>query len=167
MYAIVKTGGKQVKVSQGDKLRVEHLEGTAGDKISLNQVLLVGDKDKVTVGTPLIDGATVDAEIVDQIRDNKVVVFKKKRRQGYRRTKGHRQQLTVLEVTSINASGGKKPAAGNASKSTTAKSTAAKPTAAKATAEKKAPAKKTAAKKPAAKKTAAKKPAAKKTTAKK
>lgn len=155
MYAIVKTGGKQVKVSQGDKLRVEHLDGETGDKITLDEVLLLGDKDKITVGTPIIEGASVEAKIIDQIRDKKVVVFKKKRRKNYRRKAGHRQHLTVLEVTGINGSGGKKASS----------STAAKPAAKKApakTAEKKAPAKKTAAKKPAAKKTTAKKTAAKK-----
>ena len=164
MYAIVKTGGKQIKVSQGDKLRVEHLTGETGDKITLDEVLLIGDKDKTTVGTPVIEGASVEAKIIDQIRDRKVVVFKKKRRHNYRRKKGHRQHLTVLEVTGINASAGKKASSG------TAKSAAAKPAAKKAPAKdttKKAPAKKAAAKKPAAKKTAAKKPAAKKTTAKK
>ena len=168
MYAIVKTGGKQVKVSQGDKLRVEHLTGETGDKITLDEVLLIGDKDKTTVGTPIIEGASVEAKIIDQIRDRKVIVFKKKRRHNYRRKKGHRQHLTVLEVTGINASGGKKAS------TATAKSAAAKPAAKKAPAKdaakdtaKKAPAKKAAAKKPAAKKTAAKKPAAKKATTKK
>ena len=150
MYAIVKTGGKQIKVSTGDKLRVERLAGEAGDKVSLEEILLIGDGDKVTVGTPLISGASVEAKIVEQKRDRKILVFKKKRRHNYRRKAGHRQHLTVLEITGISTDGKK------------ASSTASKPAAKKtASAEKKAPAKKptakTAAKKPAAKKTAAKK----------
>ncbi len=80
MYAIVKTGGKQIKVSTGDKLRVERLAGEAGDKVSLEEILLIGDGDKVTVGTPLISGASVEAKIVEQKRDRKILVFKKKRR---------------------------------------------------------------------------------------
>ena len=150
MYAIVKTGGKQIKVSTGDKLRVERLAGEAGDKVSLEEILLIGDGDKVTVGTPLISGASVEAKIVEQKRDRKILVFKKKRRHNYRRKAGHRQHLTVLEITGISTDGKK------------ASSTASKPAAKKtASAEKKAPAKKSAAK------TAAKKPAAKKTAAKK
>ncbi|MBA44211.1 MAG: 50S ribosomal protein L21 [Magnetococcales bacterium] len=150
MYAIVKTGGKQIKVSTGDKLRVERLAGEAGDKVSLEEILLIGDGDKVTVGTPLISGASVEAKIVEQKRDHKILVFKKKRRHNYRRKAGHRQHLTVLEITGISTDGKK------------ASSTASKPAAKKtASAEKKAPAKKPAAK------TAAKKPAAKKTAAKK
>ena len=141
MYAIVKTGGKQIKVSTGDKLRVERLAGEAGDKVSLEEILLIGDGDKVTVGTPLISGASVEAKIVEQKRDRKILVFKKKRRHNYRRKAGHRQHLTVLEITGISTDGKK------------ASSTASKPAAKKtASAEKKAPAKK-----PAAKKTAAKK----------
>ena len=154
MYAIVKTGGKQVKVSQGDKLRVEFLEGQAGDSVKLEQVLLLGEKDNITVGSPLIEGASVDATIIDQIRDKKVIVFKKKRRKNYRRTKGHRQHLTVLEVTGINTAGGKK--APVAAKKAAPKTDA--PVAKKeATAPKKAPTKKAAPKKAAAKTEATKK----------
>ena len=143
MYAIVKTGGKQVKVSTGDKLRVERLAGEAGDKVTLSDILLIGEGDKVTVGTPLVKGAAVEATIVEQKRDRKVIVFKKKRRHNYRRKAGHRQHLTVLEITGISADG-KKAAAPK-------KEAAAKPAAKKETAAKPA------AKKPAAKKTAAKK----------
>lgn len=109
MYAIVKTGGKQVKVAKGDTLNVEKLEAKAGETVTLDSVLLLADGDKITVGTPLVEGATVTAKVVEQIKDKKVIVFKKKRRQNYRRKRGHRQQLTVLEVTAINA-GGKKAA---------------------------------------------------------
>ena len=143
MYAIVKTGGKQVKVSTGDKLRVERLAGEAGDKVTLSDILLIGEGDKVTVGTPLVKGAAVEATIVEQKRDRKVIVFKKKRRHNYRRKAGHRQHLTVLEITGISADG-KKAAAPK-------KEAATKPAAKKETAAKPA------AKKPAAKKTAAKK----------
>ena len=143
MYAIVKTGGKQVKVSTGDKLRVERLAGEAGDKVTLSDILLIGEGDKVTVGTPLVKGAAVEATIVEQKRDRKVIVFKKKRRHNYRRKAGYRQHLTVLEITGISADG-KKAAAPK-------KEAAAKPAAKKETAAKPA------AKKPAAKKTAAKK----------
>lgn len=121
MYAIVKTGGKQVKVAVGDKLRVERLQGEAGDKVTLEEVLLIGDGEKVTVGTPTLAGAQVDAKIVEQKRDRKVIVFKKKRRQNYRRRKGHRQHLSVLEITAISASGKKAaaPKATAAKKETT------------------------------------------------
>ncbi|MBI1363208.1 MAG: 50S ribosomal protein L21 [Proteobacteria bacterium] len=168
MYAIVKCGGKQIKVQAGDILRVERMESTPGEVVTLDQVLLVGEGDKVTVGTPLVSGAKVSAAVIDQIRDKKVIIFKKKRRQNYRRKKGHRQFLTVLHVTEI-AAGGKtakserkvevKAAAAKPAKAAAAK--AAKPAAAKAA----APAKKAAA---AEKTTAtAKKPAAKKAAAKK
>ncbi len=144
MYAIVKTGGKQIKVSAGDKLRVEHLEGEAGDKVTLNEVLLIGDGDKVTVGTPLIKDANVEAKIVEQKRDRKVIIFKKKRRHTYRQKNGHRQHLTVLEVLAISADGKKATAPKKAAAKT---ETAAKP-AAKAAAK---PAAKPAAKKAAKK----------------
>lgn len=101
-YAVIKTGGKQFRVSAGDVIHVEKLVGEAGDKVKLDQVLMVGG-DKPQVGAPLIEGATVDAEIVEQTRAPKIVVFKKRRRQNYRRKKGHRQNLTTLKINSINA----------------------------------------------------------------
>lgn len=139
MYAIVKTGGKQIKVSTGDKLRVERLAGEAGDKVTLSDVLLIGNGDKVTVGTPLVKDAAVEATIVEQKRDRKVIVFKKKRRHNYRRKAGHRQHLTVLEITGISTDG-KKAAAPKAAAKPAAekKETAAKPAAAKKPAAKKA-----------------------------
>lgn len=146
MYAIVKTGGKQIKVSAGDKLRVERLAGEAGDKVTLTDVLLIGNGDKITVGTPLIKDAAVEATIIEQKRDRKILVFKKKRRHNYRRRAGHRQHLTVLEILAISTDG-KKETAAAAPKAAAAATPAAK--------------KETAAK-PAAKKPAAKKPAAKK-----
>lgn len=102
MYAIVKTGGKQVKVAKGDTLAVEKLVGEAGTKVTLDMVLMVNDGGKLTVGTPLITGATVTGTIEAQKRGEKVIIFKKKRRQNYRRKNGHRQSLTVLNIDAIN-----------------------------------------------------------------
>jgi len=112
MYAVVKTGGKQYRVSKDDILKVERLPGEAGDVVTLDDVLMLGNGGDVTVGAPMIDGASVAAEILEQKRDRKIIVFKKRRRQNYRRTKGHRQHLTVLKVTDILTGGAKpKPAA--------------------------------------------------------
>lgn len=102
MYAVVKTGGKQYRVSAGDVIRVEKLAGETGETITLDTVLMLGDDKDVTLGEPLVKGASVSAEILDQRKDTKIVVFKKKRRQNYRRTKGHRQNITVLRVTGIS-----------------------------------------------------------------
>ena len=133
MYAIVRTGGKQVKVAKGDTLQIEKLAAEAGSKVTLDQVLLLADGEKVTVGSPLIEGASVEATVVEQIRDKKVIVFKKKRRQNYRRKQGHRQYLTVVKVEAINAAGAKKAAA---PKAESTESAAKKPAAKKSTAKK-------------------------------
>ncbi|PPR09034.1 MAG: 50S ribosomal protein L21 [Proteobacteria bacterium] len=103
MYAIVKCGGKQLKVQAGDIVKVEKLDTEVNGTVELTEVLMVADDAKVTVGTPLVKGAAVTATVIDQIKDDKVIVFKKKRRQGYRRKYGHRQQLTVLKVGEIKA----------------------------------------------------------------
>ena len=103
MYAIFETGGKQYKVQKDDKLLVEKLEGTDGDKVTLDQVLMVSDGKKATLGEPLVKGAKVEAKIVEQARGPKIVIFKKKRRQNYRRKKGHRQDLTMIQITNIKA----------------------------------------------------------------
>ncbi len=103
MFAVVKTGGKQYRVTEGDVIRVEKLAGETGSTISFDEVLMLGTEGDVTVGTPLISGASVKAEVLDQRKDKKIVVFKKKRRHNYRRTKGHRQEITVLRVTEIAA----------------------------------------------------------------
>ena len=117
MYAVVKTGGKQYRVSKDDILKVERLPGEAGDVVTLDDVLMVGDGGDVTVGAPKVDGASVAAEILEQKRDKKIIVFKKRRRQNYRRKNGHRQHLTVLRVTDILTDGAKpKPAAKKAAK---------------------------------------------------
>jgi large subunit ribosomal protein L21 len=102
MYAVIRTGGKQYRVSEGQRLRVEKLPGEVGDKLELDQVLMVGG-DKVAVGAPLVDGAKVDAEIVGQGRGKKLIVYKIKRRKSYRRKAGHRQPYTELKVTGISA----------------------------------------------------------------
>ncbi len=110
MFAVIKTGGKQYKVAAEDILQIEKLDGAAGDTITFDNVLMVGNGADVTIGAPLVDGATVVGELVEQARGPKIKVFKKKRRQKYRRTAGHRQDLTVVRVTDI-LTGGKKPAA--------------------------------------------------------
>lgn len=101
MFAIVKTGGKQYTVAENDVIVVEKLAGEAGSEIKLEDILLVGAEGKTTVGTPLVKGASVTAEIIEQGKGDKVIIFKKKRRQNYRRTKGHRQEQTVLRIKSI------------------------------------------------------------------
>ena len=103
MYAVIKTGGKQYTVKPEEVLSVEKLEGNAGDKITLAEVLLIGGDAAPKVGAPLLKGATVTAEIVEQFKDDKVIIFKKKRRQNYRRKNGHRQQLTSIRIKAINA----------------------------------------------------------------
>ncbi len=102
MYAIIKTGGKQYQVSAGDQLMVEKLEGKVGDSVELVEVLLVADGEKITVGKPVVEGAKVTATITEQGKHQKIRVFKKKRRKGYRLTKGHRQQYTALKVSDIS-----------------------------------------------------------------
>jgi large subunit ribosomal protein L21 len=97
MYAVIRTGGKQYRVKKDDILEVELLDVKKGDSVTLNEVLFVGTK----IGTPTVAGASVKAEVVDNIKDDKVIVFKKKRRQNYRRKNGHRQNLTVLKITDI------------------------------------------------------------------
>ena len=103
MYAVIKTGGKQYRVAKDDVIKVEKLEAEAGSSIDLDQVLLIGGEGDAKVGTPLIDGAKVSATVLEQIKADKIVVFKKKRRKNYRRKKGHRQHLTVLRITDIAA----------------------------------------------------------------
>ncbi len=145
MYAVVKTGGKQYRVAKDDVIKVEKLAGEAGDIVTLDEILMLADGDKVTIGAPRIDGASVAAEILEQARAKKIIVFKKRRRQNYRRKKGHRQHLTVLRVTDILTDGAKPKAA---------KKAAPKKAAVKTEAPKKEPAKKAAPK--AAAKTAPK-----------
>jgi len=102
MYAVIKTGGKQYKVSAGDLLKVEKLDGAVGDIIVLNEVLMVGGAE-VKIGTPLLPEAKVKAQIVEQGKDKKILVFHSKRRKNHRKLNGHRQPLTRLKITAIEA----------------------------------------------------------------
>ncbi len=102
MYAVIKTGGKQYKVSEGDLLKVEKLDGAVGDTVELKEVLMVGGE-KVAIGTPLVSSASVTGRIVEQGKDKKVLVFKSKRRKNSRKLNGHRQPRTILRVDKINA----------------------------------------------------------------
>ncbi len=103
VYAVIETGGKQYLVKQGDELDVETLEGEAGAKVNLDRVLALSNGTELTVGTPVVSGAVVAAEIVNQHRGEKVINYKKKRRKGYHRTVGHRQNLTRVRVQAITA----------------------------------------------------------------
>jgi len=107
MLAVFKTGGKQYSVKAGQILKVEKLEGKKGDNVSFKDVLAISEKTQNKIGSPLVEGAVVEAKILDQIRDKKIIVFKKRKRQNYRSTQGHRQYLTVLKIESISM-GGKK-----------------------------------------------------------
>ena len=158
MFAVVKTGSKQYRVCVGDRLRVEKLSGSEGDLAILDNVLMLGDK----VGKPQIAGASVAARILEQARDDKIIVFKKRRRKASQRTIGHRQHYSLIEVTEF-LEGGAKPSrtAPPAKKVDTKKATTEKSTAKKATT------KKVTAKKPTAAKSTTKKPTTKKPTAKK
>ena len=187
MFAVMKTGGKQYRVQSGDVLRVEKLAADAGDMIQFNEVLMVGS----TVGEPMVEGAGVQAEVIDQIKGPKTINFVKRRRKhSSKRTKGHRQKLTLVRIKDILEKGAEKSgvkaaigagsvpyaslavveAAPAAKKSTTKKASptaVSKPAAAEKVAVAKPAAEKTAAKKPAAKKPAVKKPAVKKPAAEK
>ena len=149
MYAVVKTGGKQYRVAKNDVLTVEKLDGEAGAVVELEEVLAMNDGSGLTIGTPMIDGARVAATVLEQKKGDKVIIFKKKRRKNYRRTRGHRQQLTVIRISDILAKGQKAAAAAAPAadadapaKKAPAKAKAKAPAKAKAkTAAKKAPAK--------------------------
>ena len=103
MYAVVKTGGKQYRVAAGDILEVEKLDGDVGDSLNLEEVLLVADGDNVTVGQPMVEGASVTARITGQHRGKKIMVFRYRPKKRIRVRRGHRQYLTRLEIESINA----------------------------------------------------------------
>jgi len=103
MYAVIRTGGKQYRVTPNAVLTLEKLDGEAGQEITFGEVLLVGDGESATVGTPLVAGAQVKATLLEQGRGDKVIVFKKRRRKHYRRRNGHRQYQTVVRVTEIVA----------------------------------------------------------------
>lgn len=101
MYAVIKAGGHQYKVQEGDTLSIDKVAGQAGDKITFDKVLMIGG-DKVTVGAPMVSGARVEATIKEQTRNPKIIVFKYKRRKNYKRTRGHKQPITVVEINKIN-----------------------------------------------------------------
>ncbi|MBO6795933.1 50S ribosomal protein L21 [Maricaulis sp.] len=107
MFAVIKTGGKQYRVATGDEIRVEKLEGQAGDTLDMGDVLMLGGEEGVTVGAPTVEGAQVIGEVLVTDRDRKIIVFKKRRRQNYRRTKGHRQWGTTVRIAEIVAPGSK------------------------------------------------------------
>lgn len=160
MYALVRTGGKQYRVAKDDTILVERIAADEGAEVILDDVVMLGDGDKVTIGTPRVEGAAVSATVVSQTRGPKIIIFRRKRRKNHRRTQGHRQDLTLLKINAIAEDG----------KSLKPKAAPAKKAAAKEEAAPKAAAKKAAAKKAAPKaeaKAAPKKAAAKKATAKK
>ncbi len=105
MFAVIRTGGKQYKVSKDDIITVEKLVGDAGAKLEFTDVLAIGDGPDTTFGTPIVAGARVTAAVLEQTQGDKIIVFKKSRRKNYRRKRGHRQALTVLRITDISASG--------------------------------------------------------------
>ena len=100
-YAIIKTGGKQYRVEAGDKIDVEKLDAEIGDTVTFDEVLASGSGEDISLGAPFVDGASVTAKVVDQYRAKKVIAFKFKRRKGHHKTKGHRRQLTRLEILSV------------------------------------------------------------------
>ena len=159
MYAIVEIAGLQYKVEKDQRLYVNRLNVEAGKKVKFDRVLLIEEKGDVKVGAPVIDGAVVEATVNSEVKGDKVLIFKKKRRKGYQKMNGHRQIFTSITINKITA---KAPAKKAAAKATEEKEAAPKAAAKKPAAKKATTAKKTAAKKPAAKKAAPKKTAAKK-----
>lgn len=103
MFAVIRTGGKQYKVKKDDKIEIEKLDGKEGDKINFDEVLFIGGEKSATLGDPVVKGASVAATVVGQKRGPKITIFKKKRRQNYRRKKGHRQDLTLVQINDIKA----------------------------------------------------------------
>jgi large subunit ribosomal protein L21 len=167
MFAVIRTGGKQYKVAKNDVIVVEKLLGDAGDEVDFTDVLALNDGAATQFGRPVVSNALVTAEVLEQARSDKVIIFKKKRRQNYRRKNGHRQDLTVLRILDILADASQRPAKKEKLEQTPKADQPAKKKAAPArkaqTGVKKTPSKKAA---PAAKAKPAKKPAAKKSPAK-
>jgi len=159
MYALVKTGGKQYRVAKDDTILVERIAAEEGAEVILDNVVMLGDGDKVTIGAPVVEGAAVSATVLRQTRGPKIIIFRRKRRKNHRRTQGHRQDLTLLKINAIAEDG-----------KSLAKAASPKKAAPKKAAEAKAEAKKAAPKaaaRRAAPKAAAKKAAPKKAAAKK
>lgn len=166
MFAVIRTGGKQYKVAKNDVIVVEKLLGDAGDEVDFTDVLALNDGEAMKFGAPVVSNALVTAEVLEQARGDKIIIFKKKRRQNYRRKNGHRQELTVLRILDILADASQRPAKKEKVKQTPKADQTAEAAAGSArarTGAAKAPAKKAA---PAAKAKPAKKPAAKKSPAK-
>ena len=111
MFAIVNISGKQYRVEKGDQIKVALLETESGKKVKFENVLLTDDGKKVTIGNPVVSGATVSGTVINHGRDRKIIVFKKKRRKGYRRKNGHRQDFSLIQIDSITATASKKKAA--------------------------------------------------------
>ena len=103
MYAVVKTGGKQYRVSKGDRVKIEKIPGEVGDEVRFDEVLMIGGTPDMKVGTPHVSGASVSARILGQDRSKKIMVFKFKRRKGYKKKQGHRQAYTRVEITGIES----------------------------------------------------------------
>ena len=163
MYALVKTGGKQYRVSKDDTILVERIAAEEGAEVILNDIIMLGDGDKVTIGNPKVDGAAVSATVMRQTRGPKIIIFRRKRRKNHRRTQGHRQDLTLLKINDIAEDAKKLAAAKSVAKKAAQKpDSATKKAASKETASKTIAAKKPATKKARSKVTAAKKSAAKK-----
>jgi len=102
MYAVIKTGGKQHKVSEGDVISIEKINGSRGDTVSFNEVLMISKDDGIKVGTPYLEGANVSGEIIEQTKGQKINVFKMKRRKGFKKKTGHRQKLTRMKIKAIS-----------------------------------------------------------------
>ena len=126
MYALVKTGGKQYRVSKDDTILVERIAAEEGAEVILYDIVLLGDGDKVTIGNPKVEGAAVSATVVRQTRGPKIIIFRRKRRKNHRRTQGHRQDLTLLKINDIAEDAKKATAKKVASKTTAAKKPATK-----------------------------------------
>jgi large subunit ribosomal protein L21 len=164
MYAIVEIAGQQFKVEEGKKIFVHRLKVEDGKQIDFDKVLLIEEEGKITIGEPVVKDAKVEGKVINQVRGDKVIVFKKKRKKGYRVKNGHRQNFTQVEIVSIN---GKTTPKKQAAKKVAAEAPAAETVAEKKAETKKPAAKKAETKKPETKKAADKKSAAKKTEAKK
>jgi large subunit ribosomal protein L21 len=169
MYAIVEIAGQQFKVEEGKKIFVHRLEAEEGSNVEFDQVLLIEDNGNITIGEPVINDYVVDGVVLDHMRGDKVIIFKKKRKKGYRIKNGHRQNFSQVEIVSIGLKGAPKKAPKKAESKIKAAKAAEESVKEKKVAAKKAAVKKeeTPAKKSSEKKTADKKPAAKKTAAKK
>jgi large subunit ribosomal protein L21 len=165
MYAIVEIAGQQFKVEQGKKIFVHRLEAEEGKQVEFDQVLLIEDEGKITIGEPIIKDAVVEGKILDHMRGDKVIVFKKKRKKGYRVKNGHRQNFTQVEIVSINGKAAPKRATTKKEVVSVAEVSSEEPVIEKKSASKKASPKKVEApaKKTSEKRVAEKKPAAKKT----